>query len=166
MRKYPARKKRHFVDNEALYLEFVKFKALRRKSLEEGNGEPQIPRKIAEAIILIAERYSTLRNFSFLSFREDMVGDAIELCTRYAKNFDPDRGRHPFAYLSRITYNAFLQRIQKERKQEDMKRHSLDEFILEHGDEAMLYDEVVTAQKNRDQWLIDQEKFRKGKEGK
>ena len=36
-------------------------------------------------------------------------------------NFDPNKSRNPFAYFTQIIYYAFLRRIQKEKKQVDIK---------------------------------------------
>jgi DNA-directed RNA polymerase specialized sigma24 family protein len=45
-----------------------------------------------------------------------MISDGIENCLQYIYNFDPDKGKNPFAYFTQIIYYAFLRRIQKEKK--------------------------------------------------
>ena len=54
-------------------------------------------------------------------FREDMISDGIENCVQYIKNFDPAKSSNPFAYFTQIIHYAFLRRIQKEKKQLDIK---------------------------------------------
>ena len=54
-------------------------------------------------------------------FREDMIGDGIENCVQYIHNFDPEKSNNPFAYFTQIIYYAFLRRIQKEKKQLEIK---------------------------------------------
>ncbi|BCU94540.1 MAG: hypothetical protein CM15mV5_2040 [uncultured marine virus] len=54
-------------------------------------------------------------------FKDDMIGDGIENCITYIDNFDPNKSRNPFAYFTQIIYYAFLRRIQKEKKQVDIK---------------------------------------------
>ena len=69
-------------------------------------------------------------------FREDMISDGIENCVQYIYNFDPAKSRNPFAYFTQIVHYAFLRRIQKEKKQLDIKT----KIIEKTG-----YDEVMTV---------------------
>jgi len=50
-----------------------------------------------------------------------MIGDGIENCVQYIHNFDPEKSNNPFAYFTQIIYYAFLRRIQKEKKQLEIK---------------------------------------------
>ena len=50
-----------------------------------------------------------------------MIGDGIENCVQYIHNFDPAKSNNPFAYFTQIIYYAFLRRIQKEKKQLEIK---------------------------------------------
>ena len=50
------------------------------------------------------------------TYKDDMIGDAIENCIRYVKNFDIDKNRNAFGYVSTIAYYAFVRRIKKENK--------------------------------------------------
>ena len=70
-------------------------------------------------------------------FREDMISDGIENCVQYIHNFDPEKSRNPFAYFTQIIHYAFLRRIQKEKKQLDIK----NKIIEKTG-----FDEVMTVE--------------------
>ena len=70
-------------------------------------------------------------------FRDDMISDGIENCVQYIHNFDPAKSRNPFAYFTQIIHYAFLRRIQKEKKQLDIK----NKIIEKTG-----YDEVMTVE--------------------
>ena len=66
-----------------------------------------------------------------------MVG--IENCLQYLKNFNPDKSNNPFAYFTQIIYYAFIRRIQKEKKQSNIKykmieQANIDEFAVLPGD--------------------------------
>tara|TARA_Y100000992_G_scaffold71002_1_gene44591 strand:- start:590 stop:862 length:273 start_codon:yes stop_codon:yes gene_type:complete len=65
-----------------------------------------------------------------------MISDGIENCVQYIYNFDPAKSRNPFAYFTQIVHYAFLRRIQKEKKQLDIKT----KIIEKTG-----YDEVMTV---------------------
>ena len=58
-----------------------------------------------------------------------MICDGIENCLQYIDNFDPEKSKNPFAYFTQIIYYAFLRRIQKEKKQLEIKQK-----ILDHSD--------------------------------
>ena len=55
-----------------------------------------------------------------------MIGDGIENCIRYAKNFNPEKSKNPFAYFTQIIYYAFIRRITKEKKQTQIKQKIID----------------------------------------
>ena len=107
---------RNYVNNTKLYEAFVEWHAQRKKAAEEGKEEPQPPKYISECILLIPKRLINKRNFSGYSFKEEMVDDAIENIIRYYRNFDPTKSKNPFAYFTRIAYNAFIRRIISERQ--------------------------------------------------
>ena len=69
-------------------------------------------------------------------FKDDMICDGIENCITYIDNFNPEKSQNPFAYFTQIIYYAFLRRIQKEKKQVDIK----NKIIEKSG-----YSEVFTA---------------------
>ena len=66
-----------------------------------------------------------------------MISDGIENCVQYIHNFDPEKSRNPFAYFTQIIHYAFLRRIQKEKKQLDIK----NKIIEKTG-----FDEVMTVE--------------------
>jgi len=69
-------------------------------------------------------------------FREDMICDGIENCVQYIHNFNPEKSSNPFAYFTQIIHYAFLRRIQKEKKQMEIRTK-----IIERSG----YDEVFTV---------------------
>ena len=70
-----------------------------------------------------------------------MISDGIENCVQYIHNFDPEKSKNPFAYFTQVIHYAFLRRIQKEKKQLDIKtkiieRSGFDE-VMAVDDNAM-----------------------------
>ena len=59
-------------------------------------------------------------------FKEDMISDGIENCVQYIHNFNPEKSQNPFAYFTQIIHYAFLRRIQKEKKQLEIKNKILE----------------------------------------
>ncbi len=64
-------------------------------------------------------------------FREDMISDGIENCVQYIHNFDPKKSSNPFAYFTQIIHYAFLRRIQREKRQLDIKNKIVEKTGFE-----------------------------------
>ncbi len=84
-------------------------------------NKPRITNYLGECFLKIATHLSYKPNFVNYMFREDMISDGIENCVQYMLNFDPKKSNNPFAYFTQIIHYAFLRRIQKEKKQLEIK---------------------------------------------
>ena len=78
-------------------------------------------------------------------FREDMISDGIENCVQYIHNFNPEKSKNPFAYFTQIIHYAFLRRIQKEKKQLDIKTNIIEKTGF---DEVMAVDDNAMSGEN------------------
>ena len=92
---------------------------------EKGEPRPVISNYIGECFLKIATHLSYKPNFVNYMFREDMICDGIENCVQYIENFNPEKSSNPFAYFTQIIYYAFLRRIQKEKRQLEIKNKIL-----------------------------------------
>ena len=84
-------------------------------------------------------------------FREDMICDGIENCVQYIENFNPEKSKNPFAYFTQIIYYAFLRRIQKEKRQLEIKNTILDKSGYEgafHTDDKSGSSDYNTIKEN------------------
>lgn len=114
----------NYINNKDLYEHMVRFIDNRNDVIDRNKSKsdlfhepmPEIPRYIGEAIMLITDRLGSKGNFSGYSFLEEMKGDAIENCVMYLHNFNPNKSKNPFAYITLIIWNAFVRRIEKEAK--------------------------------------------------
>lgn len=103
-----------------------------KEQTELGNTRPIIPNYIAQCFLRIAEGLSHKANFVRYTYREEMVMDAVENCLKAIENYDVEaatRSGNPnaFAYFTQISWYAFLRRIQKEKKQQDIKMKFISE---------------------------------------
>jgi len=73
--------------------------------------------ELAEMVAKITHNLSFAPNFVNYTYKEEMIGDAIIKCINALKNknVDPDKGSS-FWYFSMIAYNAFRNRIKKEKQ--------------------------------------------------
>ena len=78
-----------------------------------------------------------------------MISDGIENCLQYMNNFDPDKSDNPFAYFTQIIYYAFIRRIQKEKKQMQVKANIIANAGVENmmdqleGDDAQYQSQML-----------------------
>lgn len=129
-------KKNHYVNNADFLKALTEYKKACRKAKREGLPKPNIPDYIGKCLMLIAENLSHKPNFLSYSFRDEMIGDAIENCVMYFDNFDPKKSKNPFAYFTQIIYFAFIRRIHKEKKQLYVKYKSTEQIgILDEHDQ-------------------------------
>jgi DNA-directed RNA polymerase specialized sigma24 family protein len=93
----------------------------------------------------IATHLSYKPNFVNYMFREDMICDGIENCLQYIDNFDPTKSSNPFAYFTQIIYYAFLRRIQKEKKQMEIKNKILEKSGYDEVMHTDTYDGTMSG---------------------
>ena len=118
-----TRRKRseHYVNNKEFLAALEVYIAQVNRAKLNDKEPPQIPRYIGECFLKIANHLSYKPNFVNYMFKDDMICDGIENCVRYIHNFNPEKSKNPFAYFTQIIYYAFLRRIQKEKKQLEIK---------------------------------------------
>jgi hypothetical protein len=120
------KKKEHYVNNRDFLDALVVYRNEVKKCLAEGKDKPKVPNYIGECFLKIATHLSYRPNFVNYMFKDDMICDGIENCLQYIDNFDPEKSTNPFAYFTQIIYFAFLRRIQKEKKQLEIKSKLLE----------------------------------------
>ena len=119
--------KPHYVNNKEFSLAVVDYcNRLQKAQKQKSKKIPVIDNYIAECFLKIAEGLSHKSNFIRYTYREEMVMDAVENCLKAIKNYDIETATrtgtpNAFAYFTQIAWYAFLRRIDKEKKQQDIK---------------------------------------------
>jgi len=144
-----TRRKRseHYVNNKEFLAALEVYIAQVNRAKLNDKEPPQIPRYIGECFLKIANHLSYKPNFVNYMFRDDMISDGIENCVQYIHNFDPEKSRNPFAYFTQIIHYAFLRRIQKEKKQLEIKTKIIEKTGFE---EVMTVDDSAMAGSSSD----------------
>ena len=137
-----ARAKRasiHYVNNADFSEAVVNYVKEVRTAKDNNQQLPIVPDYIAQCFLRIAEGLSHKSNFIGYTYREEMVMDAVENCLKAVENYDIEAATrtgkpNAFAYFTQITWYAFLRRIAKEKKQQDVKlkflsRAGIEDFI-------------------------------------
>ena len=122
----------YYVNNKDFLEAITVFKNKVREAEEQGKTRPRISHYIGDCFLNIATHLSYKPNFVNYTFREDMISDGVENCVQYINNFDPEKSKNPFAYFTQIIYYAFLRRIQKEKRQNDIKQKILEKTGFDH----------------------------------
>jgi len=118
--------KEHYVNNKEFLAAIIHYKENVEIAQIKGLKKPPVGEYIGGCFLKIAQHLSYKPNFVNYMFKDDMIGDGIENCITYIDNFDPNKSRNPFAYFTQIIYYAFLRRIQKEKKQVDIKNKMIE----------------------------------------
>ena len=147
------KKSEHYVNNKDFLAALEQYSIDVERSFVKENGrpptkeerakrwptKPPIPRYIGECFLKIANHLSFKPNFVNYMFKEDMISDGIENCVQYIHNFDPAKSQNPFAYFTQIIHYAFLRRIQREKRQLDIKNK-----IIEKSGYSEVFDDSNT----------------------
>lgn len=120
----------NYINNKTLYSAMIQHKNSVEEAEKEGKSKPQVSRYIGESILLICNNLAKKPNFSGYTYKQDMISDGIIDCVAAVDNFNPDKTNNPFAYFTQIAWNAFLRRIQKEKKQTYIKHKNYENSML------------------------------------
>ena len=144
-----ARQKRasiHYVNNAEFSQAVVDYVTIVQEAKKESQVLPIVPDYIAQCFLRIAEGLSHKSNFIRYTYREEMVMDGVENCLKAIENYNIEAATrtgkpNAFAYFTQIVWYAFLRRIAKEKKQQDIKlkyltKSGIENFMVnEHGDD-------------------------------
>lgn len=132
-----VKKNPHYVNNKDFHDALVAYNMRIVAAKENGTSPPRISNYLGECFLKIATHLSYRPNFVNYMFREDMISDGVENCVQYIDRFDIER-TNPFAYFTQIVYYAFLRRIQREKRQMEIK----DKIIERSGFEEVFASDV------------------------
>lgn len=79
---------------------------------------------------LIATGVASKPSFRNYPHIEDMVGDAVENCSKALTKFDATKTQNPFGYFTQTVYNAFFRRIDLEKKQLAIKHKYATKMVV------------------------------------
>lgn len=99
-----------YLNNKAL-LEEVK------TSKEKG----RMSDTLAKMLQLLCSKYAKKGNFVNYSYNEDMQAYAMMMLVRTWNGFDPERSNNPFAFFTQCIKNSFIQYLNQERRQRDVR---------------------------------------------
>jgi len=136
MAKIKPKDKPHYVNNKDFSWAVVDYCKLVAVAKEKTEQLPVVTDYIAMCFLRIAEGLSHKSNFVRYTYREEMVMDAVENCLKAIENYNIEAATrtgkpNAFAYFTQISWYAFLRRIAKEKKQQDIKMKFIAQSTIE-----------------------------------
>lgn len=131
-----SKNKAHYINNKEFSLAVVDYVKTVNEARERKEKTPIVTDYIARCFLKIAEGLSHRPNFVRYTYREEMVMDAVENCLRAIGNYDittSTRTGNPnaFSYFTQICFYAFVRRITKEKKQQEIKAKFIEKMGIE-----------------------------------
>ena len=140
------KKKAHYINNKEFSLAVVEYVTTVNEATKAGKPAPVVTDYVAKCFLKISEGLSHRPNFVRYTYREEMVMDAVENCLRAVRNYKIETATrtgkpNAFSYFTQICYFAFIRRIAKEKKQQDIKfrfieKMGIDDFVSMGMDES------------------------------
>lgn len=159
------RAKEHYVNNKEFSHAVVDYVNEVNAAREKDEVEPKITNYIGSCFLKISEGLSHKPNFFSYTYREEMVMDAVENCIKAIMNYNIEKATrtglpNAFAYFTQISYYAFLRRIAKEKKQQDIKERYIDyagadAFADFDGDTDSEF--IVDQVRQKSQWIREKD---------
>jgi len=136
MTKVKPKDKPHYVNNREFSDKVMEYAVEARACRNADKQVPIVPDYIAKCFIRISEGLSHRPNFVRYTYREEMVMDAVENCLRAIGNYNIETATrtgkpNAFSYFTQICYFAFIRRITKEKKQQDIKFKFIEKMGIE-----------------------------------
>ena len=134
--KVKPKDKPHYVNNREFSEAVMEYAISAHDAKKKGNAVPTVTDYIASCFMKISEGLSHRPNFVRYTYREEMVMDAVENCLRAINNYNIETATrtgkpNAFSYFTQICYFAFIRRITKEKKQQDIKFKFIEKMGIE-----------------------------------
>jgi hypothetical protein len=132
VKKVKPKDKPHYVNNAMFSQAVVDYVTTLNEARESCIEQPKVTDYIAQCFLKICEGLSHKSNFVRYTYREEMVMDAVENCLKAIENYNLEAATrtgkpNAFAYFTQISWFAFLRRIEKEKKQQDIKMRYMEQ---------------------------------------
>lgn len=115
----PSKKKKvNYLNNKDMLAEVV-------KSKEQG----KMTNKLAHMLQTLAARYGRKGNYSNYTYNDDMQAYAMYMLVKTWDKFNPEKSSNPFAFFTQCIKHSFIQYLNQEKRQRDIR----DSMLVEHG---------------------------------
>jgi hypothetical protein len=129
------KQKKDYIDNQKFSQEAAAYVELYNYNTEHGLENPKLSNYLGHCIILLATKISNMPSFNNYNYKEEMIGNGIEIACRYFHGFNPNKiskrtglpSAGAFPYFTMIIYNRYLKTIADEKLQMFVKQRYVAE---------------------------------------
>jgi len=111
-------KKKNYLNNKDLLAEVI---------LSKSKGK--MTDKLAHMLTVLCARYGRKGNFANYTYNDDMQAYAMMMLVRTWNSFKPEKSNNPFAFFTQCIKNSFIQFLNQERRQRDIR----DVLLVDNG---------------------------------
>ena len=86
-----------------------------------SNAAGQMSNVLARMLQLLCSKYAKKGNYVNYSYNSDMQAYAMMMLVRTWKSFDSNKGSNPFAFFTQCIKNSFIQYLNQEKRQRDVR---------------------------------------------
>ena len=123
-------KKVNYLNNKDLMIQVM---------LSKANDPPRMTDRLAHMLQTLALRYGRKGNFANYTYNEDMQAYAMMMLVRTWNSFNPEKSQNPFAFFTQCIKNSFIQFLNQEKRQRDIR----DSKLVDQGlDPSYSYQEA------------------------
>lgn len=134
----PTNKKTVTHGGRTIYLNNKELLAEVRECKKRG----QMSDLLARMLMLLCSNYARKNNWGGYSYNDDMQGYAVMMLVRTWNSFDPEKSNNPFAFYTQCIKNSFVQYLNQEKRQRDVR----DSLLVHQGlNPSFGYDESDTS---------------------
>ncbi len=102
---------------------------MKQVMLSKENDPPKMTDRLAHMLQTLAARYGRKGNFANYTYNEDMQAYAMMMLVRTWNSFNPLKSQNPFAFFTQCIKNSFIQFLNQERRQRDIR----DSMLVDQG---------------------------------
>lgn len=112
------KRKTKYLNNRDLLAEFIK-----------SREQDQMTNEFVKMLQLLTAQFAKKGNFSGYSYIEDMQAYAMLMIVKSWRSFNPEKSSNPFAFYTQCIKNSFIQYLNSEKKQRDVR----DLLLVDEG---------------------------------
>jgi DNA-directed RNA polymerase specialized sigma24 family protein len=98
-------------------------------AVKQSKVDGRMSDTLARMLQLLCSKYAKKGNFINYSYNEDMQAYAMMMLVRTWNSFDPEKSNNPFAFFTQCVKNSFIQYLNQEQRQRDVR----DLLLIDQG---------------------------------
>ena len=140
-------RKKNYLNNKDLLAQVI-----------ESKKKGEMTNELAKMLTMLCARYAKKGNFANYTYNDDMQAYAMLMLVRTWNSFNPEKSQNPFAFFTQCVKNSFIQYLNQEKRQRDIKDTMLvDQGLTPSFSFQMEYEKKLV--KEKEQAIDDEEDF-------